>query len=63
LNAAGNKKDSIQKAAADITTIKTLNFTNVRFVRQELSQNYGASVILISAIPIPNLIRRTRSSC
>ncbi len=31
LKMAGDKRDSIQKAAADITTIKTVNFTNVRF--------------------------------
>lgn len=31
LKLAGSKKDSIKKAALDITTIKTVNFTNVRF--------------------------------
>jgi cell surface protein SprA len=31
LKLAGNKSDSVKKAAADITTIKTINFTNVRF--------------------------------
>lgn len=33
LKMAGDKKDSIRKAAADITTIKTINFTNVRFAQ------------------------------
>jgi len=31
LKLAGSGRDSIKKAAADITTIKTVNFTNVRF--------------------------------
>ena len=31
LSAAGDKKDSVRKAAVDETTITTLNFTNVRF--------------------------------
>jgi hypothetical protein len=29
---SGAKKDSVQKASIDQTTIKTLNFTNVRFL-------------------------------
>lgn len=31
LKMAGSKRDSVRKAALDITTIKTINFTNVRF--------------------------------
>ena len=31
LNTAGNKRDSIKNVALDETTIKTINFTNVRF--------------------------------
>lgn len=34
LRMAGNRRDSIRKAAADITTIKTINFTNVRFAQR-----------------------------
>ncbi|MGN6435438.1 MAG: cell surface protein SprA [Agriterribacter sp.] len=30
LDAAGNKRDSVRRAAIDIVTIKTVNFTNVR---------------------------------
>lgn len=32
---AGDKKDSVRKAAVDETTIKTLNFTNVKFGQSE----------------------------
>ncbi len=34
LKMAGDKRDSVKKAAADITTIKTINFTNVRFAQR-----------------------------
>lgn len=35
LRMAGDKRDSIKKAAGDITSIKTVNFTNVRFAQRE----------------------------
>ncbi len=35
LNSAGNKRDSVRKAALDETTIKTFNLTNVRFGQTE----------------------------
>ncbi|MBX3254969.1 MAG: cell surface protein SprA [Chitinophagaceae bacterium] len=35
LDAAGDKSDSVRRAAIDITTIKTVNFTNVRKILPE----------------------------
>ncbi len=60
---AGSAKDSVKNAAADISSIKTVNFTNVKKIMSPVkNRNHGALKILTLVILIPNRNTRIRLS-